>query len=173
MKLIAHRGNVYGPNSDRENTLTYIQEALDEGFDVEIDIRYHSVIGSQFVLGHDDTIIEDPPKCVETIQWSFLFKYSTYLWVHAKDIATAFFLSKNKRIFKDLNWFFHEHDQIAITSQGHLWTYPIIKELTPLSVMLNFEYGKYGKVMFMKTPDIDCFGLCSDYVGLIEVVKWT
>jgi glycerophosphoryl diester phosphodiesterase len=51
MKLIAHRGNINGPNPLRENSIDYIEEAISEGFDVEIDLR---VEDNQCYLGHDD-----------------------------------------------------------------------------------------------------------------------
>ena len=34
MHLIAHRGNISGPNPKRENTPEYIEEAIEKGFDV-------------------------------------------------------------------------------------------------------------------------------------------
>ena len=40
MKLIAHRGNLNGKNPFYENSPKYCQEAIDKGFDVEIDIWY-------------------------------------------------------------------------------------------------------------------------------------
>ena len=40
MKLIAHRGNVYGPESDKENSPDYIDKSISMGYDVEIDVRY-------------------------------------------------------------------------------------------------------------------------------------
>ena len=39
MILISHRGNINGRDEDRENHPEYIQEALDRGYDVEIDLR--------------------------------------------------------------------------------------------------------------------------------------
>ena len=39
MRYISHRGNLTGRDPFRENTVEYIQEALDKGFDVEIDVR--------------------------------------------------------------------------------------------------------------------------------------
>ena len=39
MILIAHRGNVSGPNPEMENNPLYIDRALEKGYDVEIDIR--------------------------------------------------------------------------------------------------------------------------------------
>ena len=40
MKLIAHRGNTHGRNAERENSPTYIKEALATGYDAEIDVWY-------------------------------------------------------------------------------------------------------------------------------------
>ena len=38
MILISHRGNIDGPNEVRENSPYYIMEALEAGYDVEIDL---------------------------------------------------------------------------------------------------------------------------------------
>ena len=38
MIIISHRGNIEGPNSDCENHPAYIVKALEQGFDVEIDL---------------------------------------------------------------------------------------------------------------------------------------
>ena len=38
MILISHRGNLKGINPQRENEPLYIVEALEKGFDVEIDV---------------------------------------------------------------------------------------------------------------------------------------
>ena len=40
MKLIAHRGNVNGPDPLTENTPEKIESAITAGYDVEIDIWY-------------------------------------------------------------------------------------------------------------------------------------
>ena len=40
MRLIAHRGNTNGRNKKRENEIVYILEALNLGYDAEIDVRY-------------------------------------------------------------------------------------------------------------------------------------
>ena len=40
MKLISHRGNLEGPNPERENHPDYIYEAIQAGYDVEIDIWF-------------------------------------------------------------------------------------------------------------------------------------
>jgi len=51
MILIAHRGNTNGKNTDRENTVEYIEEALKKDYHCEIDLCKFD--GEQFYLGHD------------------------------------------------------------------------------------------------------------------------
>ena len=50
MKFISHRGNLNGPIKKYENHPDYINEALERGLDVEIDVR---VKNENFYLGHD------------------------------------------------------------------------------------------------------------------------
>jgi hypothetical protein len=38
MVVISHRGNIDGSKSECENNPTYIQQALDQGFEVEVDV---------------------------------------------------------------------------------------------------------------------------------------
>jgi hypothetical protein len=37
MKIISHRGNLNGSSTDIENHPTYIQAAINAGYDVEVD----------------------------------------------------------------------------------------------------------------------------------------
>ena len=48
--LIAHRGNLTGKNPEKENHPDYIDEAIDCGYDVEIDVWDDS---GKLVLGHE------------------------------------------------------------------------------------------------------------------------
>ena len=50
MILISHRGNISGPNLDKENRPEYIQQALNEGYNVEVDVWYQD---QGWFLGHD------------------------------------------------------------------------------------------------------------------------
>ena len=36
--LLAHRGNINGKQPDRENSPSYILEAIDAGYSVEVDV---------------------------------------------------------------------------------------------------------------------------------------
>jgi glycerophosphoryl diester phosphodiesterase len=40
MLLISHRGNISGPQPKLENTVAYIEQAINQGFDVEIDVWF-------------------------------------------------------------------------------------------------------------------------------------
>ena len=51
MKLISHRGNINGKHEKFENFPSYIDTAIDQGYDVEIDLWKDS---DGFYLGHDE-----------------------------------------------------------------------------------------------------------------------
>ena len=50
MYLISHRGNINGVSKNRENSPSYVTEALEKGYDVEVDVRFEN---RKFFLGHD------------------------------------------------------------------------------------------------------------------------
>jgi SAM-dependent methyltransferase len=106
-KIISHRGNLSGANPDRENTVNYIEEAIAEGFDVEIDLR---VKDGQFYLGHDG------PRHHVTMEW--LGKYIDVLWIHCKNREALEKLSSSVIKF---NYFWHECDRYTLTSKGIGW----------------------------------------------------
>ena len=138
-RIISHRGNIEGPNPEKENHPDYILNALSKGFDVEIDLR---VIGDRLYLGHDEPQYE--------IDVSFLYKSG--MWIHAKNIDAAYYLTLRNA----LHWFFHDQDDCVLTSKGYLWTYPG-KQLTHNSVAVMPER--------VEDPyDLSfCYGICTDY----------
>ena len=81
MILISHRGNLNGPNPQRENSIQYFQEALDDGFDVEIDMWSKNGV---FYLGHDE------PQDEVTLDW--LNERKDKLWIHCKNIDILVYL---------------------------------------------------------------------------------
>ena len=71
MYLISHRGNINGIQKERENDPLYINEAINKGYDVEVDVRFEN---NRFFLGHDKNqfeIIKD-------------FLKNKKIWCHAK-----------------------------------------------------------------------------------------
>jgi hypothetical protein len=138
MLIISHRGNIISPNPDEENIPSYINQAIELGFDVEVDCWR---IGNELFLGHD--------KPVYKVNFNFLDQLP--IWVHCKNIELAEFLSRTKTI----KYFWHQNDDIALTSNGFIWTYPG-KKLTKKSIAVLPE----------TVPDWDIkntYGICTDY----------
>lgn len=141
MKLIAHRGNINGPNPERENTVEYIEEAIALGYDVEIDLNFYN---GAIYLGHDEPEYEVPFK--------WLIEFQDYLWCHAKDIPVF-------RMLLDLGMhtFMHDQDDATLTSKGYIWTYPG-KQLVPGAIAVLPE----DKLLYNMGTWIG--GICSDRV---------
>jgi len=108
MIYIAHRGNINGRNVEEENRPEYILNALEHGYDVEIDIRHHN---GRIYLGHSEPQYK--------IDKDFL--KADGLWIHCKDIKVA---ERMLEWDEDINWFWHQRDYMTITSKGHVWCYP-------------------------------------------------
>jgi len=147
MKYIAHRGNLNGPNPNKENNPDYITEALKQGYDVEIDVWYED---NRYFLGHDKPQYE--------VDIGFL-KNSSF-WCHAKNIDAL-----NMMLNYNINCFWHEDDSVTLTSKGLIWTYPG-KLLTKMSICVMPEV--IGNEYFNSKPWKECHGVCSDYVKEIK-----
>ena len=145
MKIISHRGNLTGPNPLRENSIDYIEEAITEGFDVEVDLR---VEDDEFYLGHDDA------QYFVTLGW--LIKYRDLLWIHCKNREA---LEKMSSFAIEFNYFWHESDRYTITNKGIGWVLvgqlPYSKSVIvlPESISLYDYHPEYIK---------NSFGICTD-----------
>lgn len=126
MIVIAHRGNLNGPNPLSENSPESIQDCLAFGFHVEIDIWMHE---KSLWLGHDEPVY----KISDTSKLQF-----DRLWCHAKNLEAA-------QALRDLgaHYFWHENDSFALTSRGYFWTYPgkILCE-NSIAVMPELDFHK-------------------------------
>jgi len=120
VKIISHRGNLYGPDKENENTPSQILLAIQKGFEVEIDFWSED---NRLFLGHDY------PK--HEIPISFLRDNQEHLWIHCKNLEAMDLL---KRLLPDSNFFWHQNDDFTLTSLGYIWTYPG-KEATEHSVI--------------------------------------
>lgn len=145
--LISHRGNLVGPNPSFENSQEYIQEALDKGFSVEIDLR---ALNGELHLGHD--------YAQHSIDPEFLVKYRGRLWVHCKD-----HIAFEKAMQLQLNCFFHDQDDYTITSFGYIWCYPGKPAVGNMSVTVLPE-----RHTDINQLDKSLFAVCSDYVLTIK-----
>ena len=146
MVLISHRGNINGKHEGFENNPNYIDTAIEQGYDVEVDVWF---ISETFFLGHDEA------QYGVTLEW--LLKRSENLWVHCKNIdAIEEFkrLELEQRITK-INYFYHQEDDVTITSHGHLWKYPGIPQIKNcVSVMPEIHRENIE----------GCYGVCSDNI---------
>lgn len=141
MILIAHRGNLNGPNKKLENSPEYIMSAIKKGYYVELDLWF---INDKLYLGHDTPDYE--------ITIDFLLNIKNKLFCHCKNIqALRLIVGK----FPEIECFFHDNDDVVLTSKNKLWTFPG-KELTPLSICVMPERSK-------QIPK-NCYGICSDFV---------
>jgi hypothetical protein len=141
MKLISHRGNLNGRDPDNENSIEYIKNALSYGFDVEIDIFYYN---ERLWLGHDE-----PSYLIKDIN----FLKNDKLWCHAKNLQALEILISDKEIHS----FWHQKDDVTLTSRGYIWTYPDIQPLKNAILVVEKKIEKKN------LPE--CLGICSDYVG--------
>ena len=137
MKIISHRGNLDGRKPECENNPTYIQQALDLGFDVEIDVWF---VDGSFFLGHDAPIYY--------VDRSWIMIRCSSLWCHAKNIEAM----ENLLLIDDVNCFWHENDKMTLTSNGIPWMYPGNYTSRGVTVELDMPH---------KIPYV--WGICTDY----------
>ena len=132
MKLIAHRGNIHGVTT-WENLPSEVEKCINKGFDAEVDIWK---IGTKWWLGHD--------RPHYLVPYTWLIKHRDSLWLHCKNFEA---LDQLVHLDDRLNFFWHENDDYALTSQGYIWIYPEV----------------YSNNLL--------YAWCSDYVGDMHVTK--
>jgi len=141
MRIIAHRGNLTGPNPEMENNPSYLLKALGEGYDVEVDV-WKTPDG--LFLGHD---IPD-----YKIERSFLC--NKRVWSHAKTIETFYFLSQ----FKDINTFYQTEEDVVLTSRGFFWSHSKNKVFNEKTICTDLNPNPSHL-----SGRIDIYGFCTDY----------
>lgn len=141
MKLISHRGNINGPNPELENRPDYLIDALNVGFQVEIDVWK---IGNDLFLGHDEP----------TYKVDLEFLQNKPFWCHAKNLESFHYLLENNIVC-----FWHQNDDFTLTSNGYIWTYPN-KEVTNKSIIVCLDQNLPNESIKNIT-----YGICGDNVG--------
>ena len=142
MRLISHRGNLNGPNKERENHPDYIWEALQAGYEVEIDVWW---VDGKFKLGHDEPQYDFPFSLIEN--------HYSKLWIHCKNMDLLSQLNELDSSGSKLNYFSHENDLGVLTSRGYIWS----THLYDRGILVMPE-------VFNKEPNENTFGICSDYI---------
>jgi len=111
MKIISHRGNLNGPNLKKENTKEYIQNAIFEGFYVEVDVI--NITQDLLIVGHNSE------KPSDHINLGWLNNYGGYCIFHAKTEQAL-----NRLLELKYHCFFHKNDDFTLTSEGLIWVHP-------------------------------------------------
>ncbi len=145
-KLIAHRGNLTGKDPD-ENSPEFLQSAIDNGFDIEVDVRY---INGEWWLGHDEPTYK--------IESPFTIFDNSKVWWHCKNFEALAELQGS-----NLNYFWHQEDDHTLTSKGFIWTYPG-KEIGINNIIVMPE----TVMQLEEIKRLNCFAICSDLVQLIS-----
>lgn len=146
MILISHRGNISGKQLECENEPSYIDFAIKNGFNVEIDVRY---LSGRWFLGHDTS-----QYIVEEV-W-ILDKFEK-LWIHCKNKEAIERCEKISMKFNwnKLNYFWHQDDTLTLTSLGYIWALPGEQPIeNSIAVLPDFYNDDISK----------CIGICSDNI---------
>jgi hypothetical protein len=138
--IISHRGNINGRNPLLENNPGYIDEAIFEGFDVEVDVWIDHM--SKIFLGHDE------PQYEIDVFW--LEERKNKLWIHCKNIDAVVFFNN----IKDFHYFWHQNDDVTLTSKSYIWAYPG-KQPIQNSIAVMPE--------IFEDNTSSCLGVCTDF----------
>lgn len=158
MRIISHRGNLHGPNREKENTENYLLEALNSGFDLEFDVWY---LSSKFWLGHDEPQI--PFSFDSIIQWSSRYT-NQHLYVHCKNTSALENILNHEK--KNIIPFFHDVDRCILLRDNTIWVHPNAvtaienrnRSIAVVSTCRNVEYD-----VSCNTDYLNFYGICTDY----------
>jgi hypothetical protein len=144
IKLISHRGNVNGKNPNKENSPSYIDAAIKQGYDVEVDVWVEQNL---IFLGHD-------VGCYG-VDLDWLMERASNLWLHLKNPEAVIYFMTSK-----FNYFIHDKDMATLTSKGHVWVYPGFQPIPGSIAVLPEIYGE--------SVDTN-IGICSDYIEMYSI----
>ena len=149
MKIISHRGNIKGPNPQKENRPSYIDCAIQLNYYVEVDIRWQD---NNFWLGHDE-----PQYCIDS---TWMESRKDKLWFHCKNQEAAI---KMHNLNKNYLYFCHSNDSYVLTSTEHLWVHDLNSTIdhsciVPLLTIQSIQTYK----------NIQPFAVCTDFVNICK-----
>lgn len=148
MKIISHRGNIRGPVPDKENRPSYIDCAIGNGYDVEIDVRS---INGELWLGHDEPQYK--------IDHNWIDKRRNYLWIHCKNSEAAVECWA-------YHSFCHTNDPFTYTTTGKIWLHDLSMKIDN-NVIIPL-IGRDDIVGLTDTTFFDgAFAVCTDYPAFI------
>lgn len=175
-RLVAHRGNIFGSNLERENSPDYLLEALDQGFSIETDFRLIEKFSDDADLQPEIWLGHDLPQY--RIEY-----FATTLDAHLKNMQSVYFHAKdeltfvtNTSIFTEIfdanvDLFYNENDAVTLTLNGNLWIHPRFDDKFKLQLVdavgsnyifvLDKDHKDLAKYLLKYTEA----NICCDYVG--------
>lgn len=145
--LFSHRGNITGMDLSKENSPEYIQNAINKGFHVVVDVwlvgKSHLSLGS--TQPHFPTTID--------------FLKQNNILCRARSVETLEYLL-NKRI----HCFIHGKDDHILTNGGLIWTAPG----KPIIYRSIFTMPEHIFPDISSIAFINCAGICSDRIQEIK-----
>lgn len=147
--LISHRGNTNGKFESYENEPNYIDKAIKQRYQVEVDVWYQD---NQLYLGHDAPLYG--------VNRDWFVERIDYLWIHCKDVQTLSYFNNRPNgmkygFTKQFNYFYHTDEDVVLTSNGYMWMHPETKPC------------ENGIAVHPEQNDWDvsgCKGICSDFI---------
>tara|TARA_B100000787_G_C16089953_1_gene248472 strand:+ start:258 stop:722 length:465 start_codon:yes stop_codon:yes gene_type:complete len=148
MIKISHRGNLNGPVKELENSPDQIMHVIKKGFECEIDVWH---VNGNITLAHDlKTDIN------HRVNDNFLNQKG--LWCHAKNLEALNYLNN-----LDANYFWHQDDELTITSKNWIWCHPNINNNSKINnSIICLPEIKKNKINYFS-------GFCSDFVESFSV----
>ena len=147
MKAISHRGNIKGPVPDKENRPSYIDCAIGNGYDVEIDIRS---IDGELWLGHDAPQYK--------IEHKWIQKRRKNLWIHCKNLQAA------KECW-EYQAFCHSLDPYVYTSNGKIWLHDLFNPSMKIDDDVIIPLIEEADLYLLH--NVRPYGVCTDYPSLV------
>jgi len=145
LRIISHRGNLNGPGQS-ENHPDQIDTCLKSGFESEVDVW---LIDGNLFLGHDFGNYK--------IDLKWLQDRKNLLWIHCKNRESLMFFTEAKN-FK-MNFFWHQNDNYALTSNNKIWVYPGQELPTGSIAVLPELWLKEERASELSS----CFAICTDF----------
>jgi hypothetical protein len=145
--LISHRGNTTGIDPVKENSPDHIQDALNKGFSVVVDVRL--VGDTHLALGAE--------KPVYGVTLEYLKE--NLIICRARTVQTLEYL-----LINGVHCFMHEHDDHVLTNGGLIWTAPG----KPVMARSIFTMPEHFLQDISSLALLTCAGVCSDRIQEIK-----
>lgn len=156
MKVISHRGNINCTNPIRENKIWAIEECIEKGYLVEVDLWVDYFVSKQafyLYLSHDKTQIND------IVSFDWLIQHQYKLLVHCKNKEAIEFAIT----YLDGDWFCHDQDRWAKTNNGKLICYGKLEDIIENEDSLLIMPEHHG-IEPEDVKNLNIGYVCTDYV---------